>query len=92
MEGKLKGVCTKYYTTYGLEVLSLTYFFLMAKTWMKENVVKLLDEIKMVYNASKSGLNDSVFTSWVSMPIVDFHLRSVIAVTFMPDCDVREMF
>ena len=64
----------------------------MAKTWKKENRFKIEDEIKMVYDASNSGLNDSVFDPQLSMYTIDSHLRSVKAETFMTEIDVGEMF
>ena len=46
----------------------------------------------MVYDASNSGLNDSVFAPQLSMYTIDSHLRSVKAETFMTEIDVGEMF
>ena len=70
---------------------SLTNFFPVVVTWKKVNEVKVVDEIRMVYDASKSGLNNRVFAPWFTMPTAESHLRSVKAVTYMADCDVGEM-
>ena len=64
----------------------------MAKTWKVEEGVKRIDEIRMVYDATKSGLNDAVWAPWFSLPTIDTKLRSVKAGTYMCDCDVGEMF
>ena len=50
----------------------------------------MIDEIRMMYDAYKSGLNDLVFVSWVSMPAIGSHLRSMKARTFIVDCDVDD--
>ena len=46
----------------------------------------------MVYNTTKSGLNDLVWAPWFQIPTVESHLRSVEASTYIADCDVGEMF
>ena len=42
----------------------------------------------MVYDATKSGLNDAVWAPWFAIPNVDCHLRAAEVGTFMADCDV----
>ena len=71
---------------------SLTHFFLVAKIWKGEGSEKKVDEIRIVYDATKSGLNDAVWAPWFAMSNVDCHLRAVDAGTFMADYDVGEMF
>ena len=46
----------------------------------------------MVYDATKSDLNEAVWNPWFSMPNVDCYLRAVEEGTFMAGCDVGEMF
>ena len=46
----------------------------------------------MVHDATKSGLNDTVWAPWFSLPTIDTKLRSVKAGTYMCDYDVGEMF
>ena len=58
---KLKGVCAKGYITCGQEVKSITNFFPAVKTWKKVNEVKVVNDIRIAYDASKSGLNNVVF-------------------------------
>ena len=71
---------------------SLTHFFPVVKTWKGEGSEKKVDEIRMVYDATKSGLNEVVWAPWFAMPNVDYYLRAVETGTFMEDCDVGEMF
>ena len=70
---------------------SLTNFFPVIVTWKKVNEVKVVDKIRMVYDTSKSGLNNTVFAPWFTMPTVESHLRSVKAVTYISDYDVGEI-
>ena len=58
---KLRGVCAKGYISCEQEFSSLTHLFPVVKTRKKENEVKHVDEIRIVYDASKSDLNVSVF-------------------------------
>ena len=53
---------------------------------------KGIHDIRMVYDASRSGLNDAVWAPWFPMPTVNYHLRAVEVGTFMADCDVGELF
>ena len=39
----------------------LTHFSPVAKTWKGEEFEKKVDEMRMVYDATKSGLNDAVW-------------------------------
>ena len=62
---------------------SLTSFF---------EVMKGLDDIHMVYNATSFGLNDAVWAPWFLLPTVKSHLRAVDVDTYMADNDVGIMF
>ena len=42
------------------EMKALTHFFPSPKTWKKEGGVQLVDEMRMVYDATQSGLNGAV--------------------------------
>ena len=66
---------------------SLIHFFRVAKTQKGEGSEKAVDEMRMVYDATKSGSNNAVWKPLFTMPIVDFRLRAVEAGTFMMDCD-----
>jgi hypothetical protein len=49
-------------------VRSLTSFF---------SVPKGMDDIRMVYDGMKSGLNEAMWAPWFSLPMVEAHLRFV---------------
>ena len=53
-------VLRKEYVVVKDEVKYLTHFPPVAKTWKGEGAEKRVDEIRMVYDATKSGLNDAV--------------------------------
>ena len=74
------------------EVKSLTHFFPVPKTWKLKHSKRFPDDIRMVYDATRSGLNKAVWASWVPMPTVVSHLRSVVAGNYTCDCDVGEIF
>jgi hypothetical protein len=65
------------------EVKSLIFFF---------DVPKGLNDIRMVYDGTKSGLNAALWAPWLPLPTVDSLLRSVVPGTFMSNNDVGEMF
>ena len=46
----------------------------------------------MVYNASKSGLNDVVWVPSFGLPTVDSTLRGIDSATSLGDLDLGEMF
>jgi len=50
------------------------------------------EDIRMVYDASVSGLNDALWAPWFVMPTIRSHLRAVDVNTFMGDVDIGEMF
>jgi hypothetical protein len=64
-------------------VVSLTAFF---------HVPKGEDDLCLVYNGSVSGLNDAVWMPRFILPMLNTHLRSVEAGTFLGDIDVGERF
>ena len=79
---KVNKVRERGYLSSGI-IKSLTSFF---------EVMKGLDDIRMVYNATSSGLNDAVWAPWFSLPTVESHLRAVDPDTYMADNDIGEMF
>ena len=56
------------------------------------DVPKGHDDIRMVYDGSKSGLNDSLWAPWFPLPTVECLVRSVEPGYYMADNDVGEMF
>ena len=65
------------------EVKSLTSFFAVPKG---EN------DIRMVYDGTKSGLNDAMWAPWFALPTIESHLRFVAKGSFMGDLDIGDMF
>ena len=63
-------------------VRSLTSYFAVPKA----------QDIRMVYDATKSGLNDTLWAPSFPMPMVDSQLRAVDTTTWMGDNDLGEMF
>ena len=82
VQGKLKDVRRKGYIGPG-EVVSVTSMF---------DVPKGDDDIRLVYNATESGLNEAVWAPWFSLPTCESHLRAVDPGTYMGDADLGEMF
>ena len=64
-------------------VTSLTSFFAVPKGE---------DDIRMVHDASVSGLNDTTWVPRFPLPTIQTHLRSVQEGTWMADLDIGEMF
>ena len=64
-------------------VHSLTSFFAVPKGE---------DDIRMVYDGTRSGLNDAMFAPWFPLPTVEQLLRVVETESYMGDIDVGEMF
>ena len=79
---KLNKVRTRRYIAPGF-VTSLTSFFAVPKGE---------DDIRMVYDASVSGLNDTIWIPRFPLPTIQTHLRSVQEGTWMADLDIGEMF
>ena len=46
----------------------------------------------MVYDASVSGLNDSLWAPRFAMPSLNTHLRAIEGNTYMGDCDIGDCF
>ena len=89
---KLTKVLARGYIRLSSEVKSLTHFFPVPNTWKVEGSKRVPDDIRMVYDATRSWLNKAVWAPWFPMPTVVSRLWSVVAGTFMTDCDVEEMF
>ena len=82
VQAKLNDVRRKGYISEG-EVVSVTSLF---------DVPKGNDDIRLVYDATKSGLNEAVWAPWFALQTCESHLRSVDPGTFMGDADLGEMF
>ena len=50
------------------------------------------EDVRMVYDGTKSGLNSCIWVPRFPLPTVGTYLRAVEAGTFMGDMDVGEMF
>jgi hypothetical protein len=48
--------------------------------------------IRMVYNATSSGLNAYLWAPWFSLPTINTLLRALEERTFMSDLDIAKMF
>lgn len=62
---------------------SLTSFFAVPKG---------VDDIRMVYDGTKLGLNNVIWVPRFPLPTVDTMLQAVDSNTFMSDMDIGEMF
>ena len=82
VQNKLNDVRAKGYIAKG-EVISVTSLF---------DVPKGTDDIRLVYDATKSGLNEVCWAPWFSLQTCESHLRAVDPGTFMGDADLGEMF
>jgi len=56
------------------------------------SVPKGADDIRMVYDASRSGLNSAIWVPGFPLPTTNTHLRSVEPGTWLADLDIGEMF
>ena len=65
------------------EIESLMYMF---------HVPKGETDIRMVYDGTKSGLNEALFAPWFALPRVDTMARWVIAGSWLADNDYGDMF
>jgi hypothetical protein len=79
---KLHGVRGRKYIDKG-EVKSLTSYFCVPKGE---------SDIRMVYDASRSGLNHSLWAPNFGLPAVDALVRGVMDHSWMGDLDIGEMF
>lgn len=82
MSDKLTIIRSKGYVEAG-QIYSLMSFF---------EVPKGKNDIRMVYDGTKSGLNDSLWAPWFPLPTVECLIRSLEPGYFMADNDVGEMF
>ena len=57
---KLSKVLARGYIMLSSEVKSFTHFFPVPKTWKVEGSKRVTDDIRMVYDATRSGLNKAV--------------------------------
>jgi len=80
---KLGKVIERRYVAKGNEVEDWTSFF---------SVPKGADDIRMVYDASRSGLNAALWVPGFPLPTTNTHLRSVEPGTWLADLDIGEMF
>jgi hypothetical protein len=64
-------------------VESLTSFFAVPKGD---------SDIRMVYDGTKSGLNDALWAPWFALPTIESHLRFVDQSSHMGDIDIGDMF
>ncbi len=81
IKGKLSKNWARGYVQPGY-VRALTSFF---------SVPKGQDDIRLVYNGTKSGLNDCLWAPWFCLPTIDQLLRSVMPGTYMADIDIGEL-
>ena len=83
MQEKLQKVLDCGYLDNDEWIVSLTSYF---------DVPKGEDDIRMVYDGTKCGLNDAVWIPSFFLPSVQTHLRAVEEGTYICDVDVGEMF
>jgi hypothetical protein len=79
---KLEKVRARGYLEEG-HVHALTSFFIVPKGDR---------DVRVVYNGTKSGLNDCLWAPWFRFPTVEQHLRAVTPGTYLGDLDIGEQF
>ena len=82
MKGKIQKVLDRGYIGPG-RVTSLMNVF---------DVPKGEDDIRLVYDGTKSKLNDNLFAPWFPLPTIDSLLRSIDETTWCGDNDIGEQF
>jgi hypothetical protein len=82
LHSKVSKVIERGYITHG-HVKSLTSFFAVPKGE---------GDIRVVYDASRSGLNDAIWTPNFCLPTMDTVLANADASTYFGDIDLGEMF
>lgn len=82
MQKKIEDIRKKKYLVPGT-VASLIRFF---------GVPKGEDDIRMVYDGTKSGLNDALWAPWFPLPTASTHLKMVESRSWMADNDAGEFF
>ena len=50
------------------------------------------DDIRMVYDGTRSGLNAAMWAPWFSLPMIESNLRFVVVGSFMGDINIGDMF
>lgn len=58
------------------------------KTYLEVDGKKKVYDIRMIYDATKSGLNEEVWYPWFPMHTDTSLFQSVEAGTYMGDCDI----
>ena len=61
----------KRYIRLNEKVKSFTKFFSVAKTMKIMDSIESIDEIRMDCDVTKSGLNDTAWAPWFSLPTVE---------------------
>ena len=84
VKDKLQTVTDKgYIEITGLEsVEAMTYMFHDSRC----------SDIRMVYDGSKSGLNDALWAPWFALPAIDNMARWVVVGSWLADNDYGEQF
>jgi hypothetical protein len=82
MVDKLSNIQNRRYLEPG-EVFTLTLFFAVPKG---------VNDIRMVYDGTKSRLNENIWVPRFPLPMVNTHQRGVDSNTWMSDMDIGEMF
>ena len=72
--------------------IELTDIKLVEAMMFMFHVPKGETDIRMVYDGTKSGLNDSLFSYWFALPTVDSMVRWVVAGAWLADNDYGEQF
>jgi hypothetical protein len=79
------------------EVLNKGYIVRTSPTGVRSlmfmfDVPKGLDDVRMVYNGSRSGLNDALWAPWFSLPTVETMTRALLPGYWCADNDYGEQF
>jgi hypothetical protein len=82
LKGKIQKIVDRRYISSGF-VRSLTSFFAVPKG---------IDDIRVVYDATKSGLNDAIWAPNFFLPTMSSVLNNADDTTFYGDIDIGEMF
>ena len=72
--------------------IELTDIKLVEAMMFMFHVPKGESDIRMVYDGTKSGLNDSLFSYWFALPTVNSMVRWVVAGSWLADNDYGEQF
>ena len=72
--------------------IELTDIMLVEAMMFMFHVPKGETDIRMVYDGTKSGLNDSLFSYWFALPTVNSMVRWVVAGSWLADNDYGEQF